>query len=1787
MTAVGAGATTITATSETKTGTSSITVTLAPVNTVTVTPSSASLVVGITPTQQLTATLRDAANNVLTGRVVTWTSSNTAAATVDGNGLVTAVGAGATTITATSETKTGTSSITVTVAPVNTVTVTPSSASLVLGITSTQQLTATLRDAANNVLTGRVVTWTSSNTAAATVDASGLVTAVGAGATTITATSETKTGTSSITVTLAPVNTVTVTPSSASLVVGITPTQQLTATLRDAANNVLTGRVVTWTSSNAAAATVDGNGLVTAVGAGATTITATSETKTGTSSITVTVAPVNTVTVTPSSASLVLGITSTQQLTATPRDAVNNVLTGRLVTWTSSNTAAATVDASGLVTAVGAGATTITATSETKTGTSSITVTLAPVNTVTVTPSSASLVVGITPTQQLTATLRDAANNVLSGRVVTWTSSNAAAATVDANGLVTAVAAGVTTITATSETKTGTSSVTVTLAPVNTVTVAPATAGLVLGVTPTQQLAATLRDAANNVLTGRVVTWTSSNTAAATVDASGLVTAVGAGATTITATSETKTGTSSITVTLAPVNTVTVTPSSASLVVGITPTQQLTATLRDAANNVLTGRVVTWTSSNAAAATVDGNGLVTAVGAGATTITATSETKTGTSSITVTVAPVNTVTVTPSSASLVLGITSTQQLTATPRDAVNNVLTGRLVTWTSSNTAAATVDASGLVTAVGAGATTITATSETKTGTSSITVTLAPVNTVTVTPSSASLVVGITPTQQLTATLRDAANNVLSGRVVTWTSSNTAAATVDASGLVTAVAAGATTITATSETKTGTSSITVTLAPVNTVTVAPATAGLVLGVTPTQQLAATLRDAANNVLSGRVVTWTSSNTAAATVDASGLVTAVGAGATTITATSETKTGTSSITVTLAPVNTVTVTPSSASLVVGITPTQQLTATLRDAANNVLTGRVVTWTSSNTAAATVDGNGLVTAVGAGATTITATSETKTGTSSITVTVAPVNTVTVTPSSASLVLGITSTQQLTATLRDAANNVLTGRVVTWTSSNTAAATVDASGLVTAVGAGATTITATSETKTGTSSITVTLAPVNTVTVTPASANLVLGVTPTQQLTAVTKDANGSVLTGRLVTWTSSNTAAATVDANGLVTAVGAGSTTITATSETKTGTSSITVTLAPVSTVTLSTPTTPMVAGGTQMLTALPKDVNNNILSGRTVSWVSSNPAVLSVSVASSVSTGSGATVTVSAVGLGTATITATSESVSSGPTPTITVNQAPVATVTVSVPSTPTLVGGTQQLTAVTKDANGNVLTGRTVTWLSSNTSVLTVSPSGSPATVTGVAVGTATITATSESVTSSPTPTITVNPMLASGPLRASTVNPRYFADPTGRVVYLTGSEYWNTIEDNGPSNPPPVFDYSAFLDFLQSHNHNFTRLFMWEQARWSSLSTIDHWFSPNLYVRTGPGIGIDSAPKFDLTQINPAYLARVRQRVIDAGARGIYVSVMLFNGWAVEFKAGTGKNPWLSHPFNAANNINNINGDPNSDQSGQEIQTLSIPVVTALQDTYVRAVIDAVNDLDNVIYEISNETNSNPAADAWQYHMINLIRSYEAGKPKQHPIGMTVPWPSGSNSEVLNSTADWVAMNGDLNNPPAADGSKVSLWDTDHLCGICGDMAWPWRSLTRGHNTLLMDGYNGAPGYTDPAYDPTDPKWEVIRKNMGYARSYALRMDLANARPRSDLASSSFCLAVVGSEYLVFNAEIGNVSVNLSGVSGSRTVEWLNPATGQTTAGGTVTGGGSVSFTPPFSGMAVLYIHP
>jgi len=538
------------------------------------------------------------------------------------------------TVTATSKPDGNAGSAKVTVAcavPVASVTVSPASASLQVG--NTVQLAATPKDASGNALSGRVITWATSNAAVATVSVTGLVTGVVAGSATITATSEGQSGIAGVTVT-AP---------SGQFAIGDSVQTTVAAWVRNISQppaDPATGTPpsVIGTQPAAARGVVDSGPVLNTTPGGDGAIryhvlfasAPSGWVVQGYLAKIVPTVPVASVTVNPATASLTVG--QTVQLTATPKDANGNPLTGRTITWSSSDNTIATVNGSGLVTGVGAGGpVTITATSQGQSGTATVNVTVAPVASVTVAPSSANI--AITGTVQLTATPKDANGNPLTGRAITWSSSDNTIATVNGSGVVTGVAAGSVTITATSEGKSGTASVTVAGAPVASVTLTPASASLQAG--QTQQLTATLKDANGNILTGRPVTWSSNSTSVATVSSSGLVTAKVAGSATITATSEGQSGTSAITVTPAPVASVTVTPASASVAVG--GTVQLTATPKDANGNPLTGRVITWQSSDNTIASVNGSGLVTGVAAGGpVTITATSEGKSGTSAVTVT-----------------------------------------------------------------------------------------------------------------------------------------------------------------------------------------------------------------------------------------------------------------------------------------------------------------------------------------------------------------------------------------------------------------------------------------------------------------------------------------------------------------------------------------------------------------------------------------------------------------------------------------------------------------------------------------------------------------------------------------------------------------------------------------------------------------------------------------------------------------------------------------------------------------------------------------------------------------------------------------------------------------------------------------------------------------------------------------------------------------------------------------------------------------------------------------------
>lgn len=441
------------------------------------------------------------------------------------------------------------------------------------------------------------------------------------------------------------------------------------------------------------------------------------------------------------------------------------------------------------------------------------------------------------------------------------------------------------------------------------------------------------------------------------------------------------------------------------------------------------------------------------------------------------------------------------------------------------------------------------------------------------------------------------------------------------------------------------------------------------------------------------------------------------------------------------------------------------------------------------------------------------------------------------------------------------------------------------------------------------------------------------------------------------------------------------------------------------------------------------------------------------------------------------------------------------------------------------------------------------------------------------------------------GTLRVHPANPRYFTNDGGRAVYLTGSHTWSSLQDGSRPDEKHAFDYAAYLDFLTAHHHNFFRLWSWESTSGSAWHEGACRAKPMPYLRTGPGAALDGGARFDLTRLDPEYFSRLRARVKAAQDRGIYVGVMLFQGFSVAKKSARAHgNPWPGHPFHPDNNVNGIDGDRDLDGHGYEVHTLTDPRITRLQETYVRAVVDAVGIFDNVIYEISNE--SHGESTFWQYHMADVIRHWEVRKGKRHPIWMSFQFDetkgAGDNGALFASRAEVVSpgMNGGEDyktDPPAADGSKIILLDTDHLWGVGGDVGWVWKTFTRGMHPLFMDPYRATRRSPWPG---AGRRWAAVRQAMGLTLRLAQDMDLASMTPSDNPAhcSTRYCLRNPGTCYLAYLPDGEPLSLHLE--AGNYLGEWLDPAAGIKSAIAIEAGGGCQRLDPPGRGAWVLRVR-
>ena len=567
------------------------------------------------------------------------------------------------------------------------------------------------------------------------------------------------------------------------------------------------------------------------------------------------------------------------------------------------------------------------------------------------------------------------------------------------------------------------------------------------------------------------------------------------------------------------------TPRKLSLAAGTSSDVQATLLVSDGTTADVTSDA-TWVSNAPEVATVAG-GTVSGLKRGTAEITVTASSLVATLTVTVTESTLLSLSITPPRPMLARGLEMQLSATGVFTDNTTQDLT-KQVTWTSVTKTVASVSSAGLLTAVSVGSTNVSAKFGTVSATALVTVSAAVLDSIALTPPEPSMPKGTTRALTATATLSDGTTEAVTDQAE-WTSTDESVATVNSSGVVTAIAVGTSTISASVAGVTGSTKVTVVGASLLSIGVTPAAPSVVKGLTRQFTATGTFSDSTVLDLTSQV-TWSSNANLVATISnaagSHGLAATNGVGSASISATFTGVSGSTTLTVTAATLVSIGVTPAAPSVAKGLTQQFSATGTYTDASTQNLT-TAATWASSDTEKATISNaagsQGLATTAAVGPTSISATLLGVTGTTALTVSPAMLVSIVVTPATPSVAKGLT--QQFTAvgSYTDSSTQNLTA-TATWASSDPTKATISnavgSQGLATATDVGTASISATFSGVGGSTTLTVTAPMLLSIAVTPA--NSWVFPTQTRQFTAIGTYTGGSTqdLTTS-ATWASSKT------------------------------------------------------------------------------------------------------------------------------------------------------------------------------------------------------------------------------------------------------------------------------------------------------------------------------------------------------------------------------------------------------------------------------------------------------------------------------------------------------------------------------------------------------------------------------------------------------------------------------------------------------------------------------------------
>ncbi len=421
----------------------------------------------------------------------------------------------------------------------------------------------------------------------------------------------------------------------------------------------------------------------------------------------------------------------------------------------------------------------------------------------------------------------------------------------------------------------------------------------------------------------------------------------------------------------------------------------------------------------------------------------------------------------------------------------------------------------------------------------------------------------------------------------------------------------------------------------------------------------------------------------------------------------------------------------------------------------------------------------------------------------------------------------------------------------------------------------------------------------------------------------------------------------------------------------------------------------------------------------------------------------------------------------------------------------------------------------------------------------------------------------------AAEPVRLHPANPHYFLFRGRPAILITGTEHYGAVLNLD-------FDYAKYLDELRAHGLNLTRTFTGAYREVAKNFNI-----AGNTLAPAPGRFIcpwAEAPdgKYDLTQWNPAYFSRLKDFVLQAGKRGIVVELPLFCPYYED-------SMWEVAPFNAKNNRNGV-----GNLKRTEALTLKNGGLLAIQDAMVRKIVDELKDLDNLIYEISNEPYFGGVTIEWQHHIADTIAAAEAGFAHKHLIAQNIGNGSKKIEEPYAAVSlfnfhysrppDSVALNYDLN--------KAIGYDETGFDGTA-DATYrlqAWDFLVAGGATYDHLDYSFTAGHEDGTfhYPETQPGGgsRELRHQFGILKRFMEGFDFVRMRPDNGViagvpeGASARALAETGKQYAIYvhhgrivkggkppyevDTTRRTISLRLNLPDGRYRAEWVDPKSGR-----------------------------